>query len=363
MGLFDIFTGDPLKKAAQQSRAYMDQTKTANTGLINTGQQTSLANIGQGFGDARNALTNSYQTGVGGINTGYGDASSALAGGVSNARDLYGQARTDLGNASAAYDPLAALGEKYGKSTSLYQDSLGVNGAEGAARASAAFTPSQNYSFTLDQNLDAINRRRNAGGMLDSGNADRDAQEYGQGLASKELGGWQDRLAGFINPELSAVSGAATGRAGVATSLANLGVNQAGMETAYGQNQAGLDTGRAAMLAELAKQNGTSLASNYQGEAGALAGINTGAANAQVANNLAIMNPYTNTYKQEGEASMTGSKNLWGMGMAAAQMMMGMPPTSLGSLGGGGSSGLGGNPNQAMTGFSPNGTYFNYGAG
>lgn len=351
MGMFtDIFTGAPVKKANQQTRAYLDQTKTANADFINNGQTTSLANIGQGYGAGRDALTGGYNTGVGSVNTGNTDASASLAGGASNARGMYDSAR-------GAYDPLAGVGAKYGQGTDLYLDSLGVNGADGNSRASAAFQPSQAYTFNLDQGIEAINRKRNAAGMLNGGNADRDAQVYGAGLASNEMKGWQDRLAGLINPELSATSGAASGRAGV-------DLQQAGMETAYGQNQAGLDTGRASMLADLSRQYGTNTAANYQGEGASLAGINTGAANANVANNLAIMNPYTNTYKSDGEASMAGSKNLWGMGMAAAQMMMGMPPTSLGSLGGGGSSpGLGGNPNQAMTGFSPTGAYYNYGAG
>lgn len=351
--LTDIFTGKSAKDAAAKTRAFLDQTRSQNEGFIDTGLTTSLANIGQGYGQARGALDTAQPA----IDTGYGDALGFLNAGAGNARGQYDASRGYLEQAGGAFDPLSALGTKYGGGTNLYLDSLGVNGAEGNARAGAAFMPSQAYNFNLEQGLEAINRRRNAAGMLASGNADRDAQVFGAGLASNEMKGWQDRLAGLINPELSATGAAATGQAGTLTNLANLGVSQAGMETGLGRDSANLATGRSAMLTDLAK----AYAQNYTGEGTALAGLNTGAANARVSNANALAQPYAGTYKQEADAALTGSKNLWGLGMAAAQMAMGMPPTSLGSFGGG-------NPSSASFGsnpFTPSGNinpaYLSYG--
>lgn len=127
-----------------------------------------------------------------------------------------------LDQAVGAFTPLSNLASKYGAGTSLYLDALGANGADGSARASSAFQTSPGYQFNLEQGLEGINRRRAAGGMLDSGNADIDAMKYASGLASGEYNNWMQNLSGLVSPELSATSGAATGTAAGLGSLANL---------------------------------------------------------------------------------------------------------------------------------------------
>lgn len=139
--------------------------------------------------------------------------------GTSNINAGYDTARGDLGNALGAYTPLSDLAKKYGGATSLYLDSLGVNGADGNARAMGAFQANPGFDFTLD----AINRRRAAAGMLASGNADMDAMN----AANQFYGDWQNRLSGLVNPELSATSGAAGGQAGVYGGLATLATGRA----------------------------------------------------------------------------------------------------------------------------------------
>lgn len=120
-----------------------------------------------------------------------------------------------LNDAGSVY---TGLQDKYGKGSDLYLDSLGVNGPQGNANATGAFQAGPGYQFTLDQGLDAINRRRAAGGMLDSGNSDIDALKFGTGLADQTYGDWQTRLGGLVNPEMSAAAGVA----GNDTNLANL---------------------------------------------------------------------------------------------------------------------------------------------
>lgn len=296
MGIFDVFTGSPAKKAAEQTRAFLDKTKTANEGVIDTGLSTSLASLGRG-----------YDTATGAINTGYGDAQGFLTGGADRAR--------------AAYDPLAALGGKYGGATSMALNALGVNGQPGMETARGAFEAGPGYGFVRDQGLDAINRRRNAGGMLNSGNADRDAQVFGSGIASQEYDKWLGNLLGFTSPELAATSGTATGRAGI--------------ESTLGQNQAGLATGQGASLADLSRW----LAS---GEAG----LNTNAATAKVGNANTMIQPYTGSYKQEADAQMQGSGNLWNLGLNLAKLGVGAFAGGMPSFGGG-------NPSSAAFGSNP----------
>lgn len=147
--------------------------------------------------------------------------------GTSNINTGYDTARGDLTNALGAYEPLSALAKKYGGGTDLYLDALGVNGPGGNERATGAFQAGPGYEFTLNSGLDALNRRRAAGGMLDSGNADLDAIRFGTGLADQTYGDWLTRLGGLVNPELSATSGAAGGQAGVYGGLAGLEVGRA----------------------------------------------------------------------------------------------------------------------------------------
>lgn len=358
----DIFTGKPAKEAADKSRNFFDQTRVGNNTSIDTGLNTSLASIGANFGNARDVLTGGYNQGLTGVTTGFNDATSALNSGASNARGAYGdasgyydQGRGAFDQAGAAYGDLAGLGTKYGGATTLALNALGANGQPGQATARDAFTAGPGYSFNMDQGLEAINRRRAAGGMLDSGNADRDAQTFGAGLASNEYDKWLNNLLGFTGAELGATSGAAAGRAGAFTGQAGLFGQQAGMsgqqaafENTLGQNQANLSTGRGAMLADLARQYGTNTAGNFQGEGTNLASLMTGAAGMKVNNANALAQPYAQTYKTAADAEMAGSGNAWKLGMAAAQMAMGMPPTGMGG------------PSAANSG-APGGGYFGAG--
>lgn len=160
--------------------------------------------------DKNRALANSYQQqGTGYLNSGYNTA------------------RGDLNSALGAYTPLSTLGEKYGGASDMLLNALGINGASGNAAASAAFQNNPGYQSGLTAGLDAINRRRAAGGMLDSGNADQDAQVFGQNLQNQQYGNWLSSLGQFINPELSATGGAASGQAGVYGGLGTLATNNA----------------------------------------------------------------------------------------------------------------------------------------
>lgn len=127
-----------------------------------------------------------------------------------------------LDRAVGSFTPLSELGAKYGGATTLALDALGVHGADGNARATAAFQAAPGYQFSLDQGLEALNRRRVAAGMGQSGNADADAIRLGTGLADQAWDKWLGNLTGFTSPELSATAGAATGQAAGLGSLANL---------------------------------------------------------------------------------------------------------------------------------------------
>lgn len=311
MGIFDALTGKSQQEAANQQRLIAAQTKNENTGTINNGLNASLAALGTGYGNA-----------TGGVNQGYTDAMTALNGG----RSYLDAAGANLG----------ALTGKYGGATTTALNALGVNGPQGQADARATFQAGPAYNFNLDQGLEAINRRRAAGGMLASGNADRDAQTFGAGLASNEYDKWMNQLLGFTNPEVAA---------NVASS------QNARDQLGLSMTQANAATQRGAMLADLDKWY-----------AGGQAGLQTGAANSLVGNTNQAANVYNQSYKNEADAKTAASGNMINLGMNLAKLAAGAAGGMPGLGGGGGSfSGLGGNPNMPMAGFDQSGVYYNYG--
>lgn len=298
-----------MKEAAENTRNYLDTSKKQSYGILDDALGQSTGYINRGYGSARDALKTGYDTSTGAVTSG---ASGALGYLDQGTRDALGR----LDSARSAYTPLSGLGSKYGGATTLALNALGVNGADAANTARSSFSASPAYDFNLDQGLEAINRRRAAGGMLASGNADRDAQTYGAGLASQEYDKWLNNLLGFTSPELAATSGAASGMAGVDTNAANL-VNTSGI------NKANVESQKGAMLADLASRYGSNVAGNYTGEGTTLANLTTGAAGAKVGVNNAMLAPYSNSYSQEGAAEMAGSGNLWNFALNAGKAAAG----------------------------------------
>lgn len=327
--------------------------------LFGGGAERDAANRNRAaIGDYSNNAFAAFDRGLAGatdaLNTGYGDAGRRLDANYGLYGDLRGRGYDILSNglseqvnalngARGEFDALANLGTKYGGATTMLLNSLGVNGAGGNAAARDAFQAGPGYQWQLDQGNQAINRRRAAAGMLDSGNADIDAINYGQGLANQAYTGWQNTLAGFINPELSATSGAATGRAGIGRDIAGVyGADQnarLGLESGITQGQAGVNTARAA--------NDVALANS-------LANLRTGDASNRVGvyGNVLSGNTSANNMQAQGEAS--GARNLLGLGMNLANL-------AVGGAGGGSFGGLGQSNRTNTWGFNPLSGAFSFG--
>jgi len=303
MGFFDdLFGGGAEKRAAEKNRGLLAEYGKTGNAALDTGLSQSTGAV-QGGADAAggylNQNTGLYQN-LGQLGTGYLDSGLQKQLGA-------------LGQAGQAYEPLSALAAKYGGGTDMYLNSLGVNGAGGNQAAVDAFQAGPGYEFAQSQGLDAINRRRAASGMLGSGNADLDAIKYGTGLANQEYGNWQTKLAGLINPELSATQGAATGMAGNATNIANMyGADTAarlGLQQGVTAGQAGVNTNLANNQVAL----GNSLAGLYSGDATNRVGLQ---------GNITSGGMSANNTQAAGEAA--GAKNLLGLGMNLASLGTGL---------------------------------------
>lgn len=208
--------------------------------------------------DANRGLASTYQTqGTGYINSGYDTA------------------RGDLTNALGAYAPLSALAQKFGGSIDTLNNAYGVNGAAGGQAAADAFRNSIYSNVSGKAGLDAINRRRAAAGMLDSGNADQDAQSFQTNLVNGQIGNWLSGLGGMSNNALSATSGAAGGQAGVYGGLGALATGRADDLT----NLLGGATSANMSANNLQAQGEAAGARNLLGLGTSLLGIGTGGGN------------------------------------------------------------------------------------
>lgn len=175
-GLGSLFGGSSAKKAARRNEALLNQYQSQGNEYIN-----------QGYNDA-----SGYLSDVGGLWQNLANESGGLSG----------------------------LG--------LYGDALGVNGADGTARAREAFQSSPGYEFQLDQGLGALERRAASQGRLSSGQTGLDTVNYATGLANQDYNNWLNSLSNFGGQQAGIYTGATTGQAGSLSDLANLATGTAG---------------------------------------------------------------------------------------------------------------------------------------
>lgn len=211
MGFFgDLFSGDAEREAAERNRALYQSYENRGMGFLDTGLSRS----------------------TGALNAGYDSA-------------------------IGAYQPLAT---RYGAVSGLYEDALGVNGAAGNQRAVDSFQAGPGYQFALDQGNQAVERRRAASGMWDSGNTDIDLTRFSQGQANQEYGNWLSRLGAYVPLELQATGNIANASIGRGTGLAGMysqdasdriglvGNTTSGMASANNQEAAGRSAGARNLL-------------------------------------------------------------------------------------------------------------------
>src|ERR1043166_6964636 len=319
MGLLDTFTGAPVQQAAEQNRCVLMQTG-----------QNLIGATGVARDQAGNILQNQYNTASGNLGTGYGASTGAINQDADQALGYLGQGnQSAIGTLQAgggAYQPLSALASQYGLGANMYANSLGLNGAAGNQQAQQAFQAGPGYEWQLNQGIDALNRRANAGGMLQGGNANRSAIDYATGLANKEYGGWQDRLGAYNNLQLGAAQGAGAGN-----QANNLAI--AGLQNSGGQDQARIATGQGQNLADLARQYYGNQAGLDTGYGTAAAGNITGANQTAVGIGMGLAPRIGQTYNDAANAQMQGSTNLWNLGTNLARFGAGAAGgLNLGSL-------------------------------
>jgi len=278
MGLFDWFSGsDEAEQAAAKNAALYDQYgastgslydqyKTGATGALSTAKDAALGNLGVGLGNQ-----------IASLNAGLTGSLAAGNAGV------------------AAYAPLSRLGDTYGTAVNRYYDTLGLNGADAARTAQEQYVADPGQQYQIDEAtraaINAASRTGSVGGGSTAQGIGRDVL----GIVNKNYGAYQDRLAGFVNPQLQATAGAASGIAGANKTLADLySQGYTGIGNAYGNvgtQQAALESGFGSDISNV-------LGNVTAGRAQTLKDITAGNA----ASNQAI-----------AQAGQTDASNLWGL--------------------------------------------------
>ncbi|HEY1089903.1 MAG TPA: hypothetical protein VGE47_02315, partial [Burkholderiaceae bacterium] len=128
--------------------------------------------------------------------------------------------------------PVRDLGTQYNRAGTTLMDSLGLNGADGNARATQAFQASPGYDYQVEQALEGTLRKANAAGGL-GGNALSALQDRAGQLANAEYGNWRNSLSGLAGLGANVTMAGAQGTGQGYTNLANLA-------TGYGLNSSNL---------------------------------------------------------------------------------------------------------------------------
>lgn len=144
----------------------------------------------------------------------------------------YEQSTGYLKDALGAVAPVRELGAQYSRAGSTLMDSLGLNGAEGNARATSAFQASPGYGYQVDQAMEGTLRKANAAGGL-GGNALTALQDRASQLANAEYGNWRSNLGSLATLGANTTMAGAQGTGQGYTNLANLA-------TGYGLNSSNL---------------------------------------------------------------------------------------------------------------------------
>lgn len=196
-------------------------------------------------------------------------ANSQIAGiqaGQAAGNNYFGQGANALNtNYSAGLSPFLTNYAQAGQGANAYGNALGLNGPQGNASATAAFQNNPGYNFQLQQGQNSVLANQAKTGQLASGATDMALNNYAQGQANQGWNQYVQNLQPYLGAQQAAASGIGNLYSGLGNNLSNLYQNQGNM--------------------------------NY----GADTSIGNANANAAMGN-------------------LTGSQNLWGFGLGAANL-------------------------------------------
>jgi Chaperone of endosialidase len=177
------------------------------------------------------------------------DQTRGIQAGYSDLSGLFGQGRDALTtNFTAGLSPFLTNYSKFSGGTDALNDALGVNGAQGNARATAAFQNHPGYEFAKQQGIDAILANQAKTGQLASGNTNLDLSKWVTNNANQNWNNYVSQLQPFLGASNTAAGGVLSGYGGLGSGLNSSFMGQG--NAAYGANTS---IGNANANADLAK--------------------------------------------------------------------------------------------------------------
>ena len=286
-----MWTADQAANQLSELRGIYGTGRQEADEALKAGFQPSLDYLnqyyGQGRTDLQQGLQGANQNVMGGLNLATGNINQGYGQAIDAANNFYGQGTDALKQSVAGWQPLV---DQNMAGFKMYQNSLGLNGAEGNQAATNAFQAGPGYQWGVDQATGQAARAANKLGQAYSGNLAESQLKLANNLANQEYGNWQKNLSGFQTGAQSAQ----TGQSGALNNLASL----------YGTQ-------------------GNTLANLYTGQGKDLSGLNTAAYNQMGANTL-------NTGNLLGQAALNQGGNLASLQTAQSQ---GLANNALGYMG------------------------------
>lgn len=308
MGIFDSFTGAPVKKAAKKS-----------TGLWNT-VLSDLSQYNNWAGDnAANEINTSSLDALRALQGYGGQARSSLGTGINMARgDVRSNSDQALRYLTGAMDLYQPYREQGGAASVMLSNALGLNGEAGGAVAQAAFEKaSPELAIANDRAAEAISRKMSSLGMGGSGNTLASIADRVSDNVRTHYGSWVDRLTGQQGLAMranDAVSGLAGQQAGIAS---NTGNTLGSLAYGWGRDDAGVSTGLGSSIGGMNERRGQRLAGLWDTRAGRMNDLRLKHAQA-----------VSDNWAQSANAQQQGNANAWGAGL-------GLLNTGLKAFGGG----------------------------
>ncbi len=347
------FSGKAGRQAAVWTANMANEQFDALAGIYGEGWGNAKNQIAQGFKPvsgllrtgftgARDILKRQYSSGRRDLREGVNRGIGSLDQGLAVLNQMYGQGAQTLTGAADEFNPLI---QKNMAGLDMYQNSLGINGAEGNQAARDAFLAGPGYQWQVEQATEAAQRAANKTGMLYSGNQVDAVTRLGSNLANQEYGSWQDKLSGFGAQAL----GAQNSRANVLNQLATLYQAQGKDQATIRGQQGSMYANMGAQLADLGQtygQNQAGLRTTYYGDqAQTSVGRGQSLANVDIGlmNNMAdAANKRYDTIIQAGQQGLMAGQQAAANRMGALMGGLQLGGQLLGGLFGGGAGGGGG---------------------
>lgn len=148
--------------------------------------------------------------------------------------DMYRRGRNDIGENFISAENYIGNYDNYGqRANNRLADLSGINGVQNIGKQ---LTADPGYQFRMQQGVNALDRSAAARGTLQSGAQMKALTQYGQGLASDELGNTFGRLTNMRDSAQTAANNLSQVRMQKGTALANLATGNASQNQNLSQN-------------------------------------------------------------------------------------------------------------------------------